>query len=128
MMFADLSDDLVEVLTDVFSIDESTQSIPIFDRESVEKIFWKLTSFDEASAKKLAEELSVFVSNLKRPDDQVLVTAVIQRPAARVTESDIALIAKLDKTEQIFRRLLEQDERSPKVDMGLVLFLSLIHI
>lgn len=122
MIFAGLSSELVEVLTDVFSIDESTQSIPVFDRESVEKIFWKLTSFDEASAKKLAEELSVFVSNLKRPDDQVLVTAVIQRPAARVTESDIALIAKLDKTEQIFHRLLEQDERSPKVDMGLVLF------
>lgn len=122
MMFANLSDELNEVLTDVFSIDESTQSIPTFDRESVEKIFWKLTSFDEASAKKLAEELSIFVSNLKRSDDQVLVTAVIQRPAARITESDITLIAKLDKTERMFHRLLDQDERSPKVDMGLVLF------
>src|SRR5690554_5815981 len=122
MIFSDLSDELKEILTAVFDIDESTQSIPVFDRDSVEKIFWKLTSFDEKSAKLLAEELSTFVSSLKRPDDQVLVATDIQRPAARVTENDIALISELDKTERIFHSVLEQDDRSPKVDMGLLLF------
>jgi|GEM_PF-1884519 len=122
MTLQELSEELREVLTDVFSIDESTQSIPIFDRESVERIFWKLTDFGEESAKSLAEELSVFVSSLNRQEDQVLVADEIQRPAPRVTESDIALIARLDSTERVFHSLLEQDERSAKVDMGLILF------
>lgn len=122
MTFAELSDELKAVLVDVLNIDEATQNIPIFDRESVEAIFWKITNFDEDSAKALAEELSVFVSSLNRQEDQVLVAAEIQRPASRVTESDIALIAKLDSSEQAFHSLLEQDERSTKIDMGLILF------
>ncbi|MGM0906188.1 MAG: hypothetical protein ACQEVQ_06630 [Pseudomonadota bacterium] len=122
MTFSDLSVELKEVLEDVLDIDESTQSIPIFTRETVEAIFWKLIEFDEDSAKNLAEELSSFISSLGRAEDQILVTAEITRPSARVTESDITLIEQLSSFERLFHNLLEQQERSPKTDMGLLLF------
>ncbi|RUO81087.1 hypothetical protein CWI84_02965 [Idiomarina tyrosinivorans] len=122
MSFEGLSEDLKGLLSDVFNIDESSHDIPFFDRESVERIFWALTSFDADSAKQLAEELSVFVSSLRRPEDQILVTTEIRRPPARLTETDVSLIAQLDRSERDFHTTLEQEQRSLKIDMGLVLF------
>lgn len=121
MTLADLSEELKGILTDVFKIDES-QPIPIFDKSSVETIFWKLASLERRVAKQLAEELSEFVSSLGRPEDQLLVTAEIKRPAARITEGDIQLVANLSLTEKIFLEKLELQDRSPKETIGLLLF------
>jgi integrase len=122
MMVSALSQELKVILSDILKIDESTKNLPIFDRESVEAIFWRLVQLDKKSGKKLADELSVFVSSLGRAEDQLLVTAEIPRPAARIIESDIILITALSKTESIFHRRLEQLDRSSDITLGLLLF------
>ena len=121
MTLTEMSEELKAILSDVFKIDES-QPIPIFDKSSVEAIFWKLASLERRVAKKLAEELSEFVSSLGRPEDQLLVTAEIKRPPARITEGDIQLVANLSLTEKIFLAKLEFQDRSPKETIGLLLF------
>ncbi|CAM5277778.1 hypothetical protein [Alishewanella longhuensis] len=121
MTLAELSEELKGILTDVFKIDES-QPIPIFDKSSVETIFWKLASLERRVAKQLAEELSEFVTSLGRKEDQLLVTAEIKKPAARITEGDIQLVANLSLTEKIFLAKLEFQDISPKETIGLLLF------
>jgi integrase len=122
MILANLSEELKAIITDVFNIDESAKLIPIFDKASVEAIFWKLAALERSVARKFAEELSEFVSSLGRSEDQLLVTAEIKRPAARITERDVQLIANLSLTEQVFLEKLELQDRSPKETIGLLLF------
>lgn len=121
MTLADLSEQLQEILKEVFNISEP-QPIPIFDKASVETIFWKLNSLEKRVGIQLADELSKFVSSLGRQEDQLLVTVEIKRPAARITEENIQLIANLSLAEKMFLAKLEFQDRSPKETIGLLLF------
>lgn len=122
MSYVELSAELQEVLNDVLYIDSSTTEFPTFTKEVVEKIFWKLVQFNDSSAQELAQELSVFITNLGRAEDQNFVTSVMQRPPARVVEDDIELVRQLACLEEAFFSSLEIEERKVEMDMGRLLF------
>lgn len=121
MTFSELSSDLKVILKSLLDIDEANNLIPVFTSEVIEQIFWKLIDYGE-SAKSLADELSAYISSLNRPEDKTLVTAVIQRPSARILEGDITIAALLDNVEVSFLKTLSEENISDDKALGRLLF------
>ncbi|TRW48908.1 hypothetical protein FM042_07960 [Aliidiomarina halalkaliphila] len=122
MNFLQLSDELQEILRRVFPDVELHREVPLFTKDVIDDIFFRMTQFEPIDAKSISEELSAFISSLNRSGDFTLSTVAIERPTARFVLNDLDLVKYVSNLDQIFRYSLGVTNIEPEHAIGRILY------